>query len=123
MYLMLKIKIFKLQLLKNYTANPVNSTCSQSILSPSFREHCPIRGVFSKKINVKKNFTLIGRSDMGHGPPQTSGSAPNSAVLGQSLIEPGELSSQHCLDCFLVSMRLLRQTRPSVLKLNTEVDD
>ena len=65
MYLMLKIKIFKLQLLKNYTANPVNSTCSQSILSPSFREHCPIRGVFSKKNQREIFFSLIGRSDNG----------------------------------------------------------
>ena len=53
---MLKIKFFKMQLLKNYTANPVNSTCSYSMLSPCFREHCPIRGVFSKNINV--NFFL-----------------------------------------------------------------
>ena len=61
MYLMFKIKIFKMQLLKNYTANPVNSTCSLSICSPSFSENCPTRGVFSKKINVKKNLMLIGR--------------------------------------------------------------
>ena len=63
MYLMLKIKIFKMQLLKNYTANPINSTCSYSMVSPCFREHCPIRGVFSKNINVKIFFTLIGRRD------------------------------------------------------------
>ena len=48
MYLMLKIKIFKMQLLKNYTANPINSTCSYSMLSPCFR------GVLKKKINVKR---------------------------------------------------------------------
>ena len=32
------------------------------MLSLFFRKHCPIRGVFSKKINVKNCFTLIGRS-------------------------------------------------------------
>ena len=43
MYLMFKIKIFKMQLLKNYTANPVNSTWSSSIVSSFFRKNCPIR--------------------------------------------------------------------------------
>ena len=56
MYLMFKIKIFKMQLLKNYTANPVNSTCSLSICSPSFSENCPTRGVFSKKNPREKKF-------------------------------------------------------------------
>ena len=61
MYLMFKIKIFKMQLLKNYTANPVNSTWSSSIVSSFFRKNCPIRGAFFLKINLKKNFMLIGR--------------------------------------------------------------
>ena len=64
MYLMFKIKIFKMQLLKNYTANPVNSTWSSSIVSSFFRKNCPIRGAFLKKINLKKNFMLIGRRAM-----------------------------------------------------------
>ena len=63
MYLMFKIKNFKMQLIENYTANPVHSTWSASIVSSFFRKNCPIRGAFLKKINLKKIFMLIGRRE------------------------------------------------------------
>ena len=62
---MFKIKIFKMQLLKNYTANPVNSTWSSSIVSSSFMKNCLIRGAFSKKNQLEIFIKLIGRRGSG----------------------------------------------------------
>ena len=63
LYFLFKINIFKMQLLKNDTANLVAFNSFWSHFTSSFRQSCPLWCVILKKINPQKIFGLLGRRE------------------------------------------------------------
>ena len=61
LYFLFKINIFKMQLLKNDTANLVAFNIFWSHFISSFRKSCPLWCIILKKINFQKIFGLVGR--------------------------------------------------------------
>ena len=64
MYLQFKTNIFKMQLLKNDTANLIAFNCFGSHFISSFRKSCSLWCVILIKIHFKKIFGLVGHRDM-----------------------------------------------------------
>ena len=60
MYLRFKINIFKMQLLKNDTANLIDFNCFWSHFVSSFRKSCPLWCVILIKIHFQKIIGLVG---------------------------------------------------------------
>ena len=60
MYLQFKMNIFKMQLLKNDTANLIAFNCFWSPFISSFRKSCPLWCVILIKIHFQTIFSLVG---------------------------------------------------------------
>ena len=61
MYLLLKINIFKMQLLKNGTADIIASTFFKPQITSILWRNCQLKGAVKKKCQFQKKIVLIGR--------------------------------------------------------------